>query len=273
MRIAVLADVHGNLPAFEAALDHVARQPVDRIILAGDIVVGAPDSKACWKLASELGCPILLGNQERYVAHYGTSRALPIWDTDQFAPLHWAAKQLTDRDREDMGNLPLTLRLPEAPDVVFCHASTRSDNDAIKAHTPEDHKLHEMFSGITERFIVRAHNHIGGIRIWDGRSIITCSSVGLPLDGEPTAQYLLLEKHSSDWQIRHQSVPYDIEAALRRFHDTGYLEATGPMGRLFLRELATASHQIVPFLRAYARWDDNSSISLSEAVDRFLNIY
>jgi len=41
LRIAILADIHGNLPAFEAALEHVARQHADRLIIAGVIVVGA----------------------------------------------------------------------------------------------------------------------------------------------------------------------------------------------------------------------------------------
>ncbi|MBE0698820.1 MAG: metallophosphoesterase [Anaerolineaceae bacterium] len=65
IRIAVLADIHGNLPAFESALEHVSQQKVDQIILAGDIVNGSPDSKACWTLALSLGCPILRGNHER----------------------------------------------------------------------------------------------------------------------------------------------------------------------------------------------------------------
>ena len=43
MRIAVLADIHGNLPAFEAALNHVSQQKVDQIILAGDIIIGSPE--------------------------------------------------------------------------------------------------------------------------------------------------------------------------------------------------------------------------------------
>ena len=90
MRIAVLADIHGNLPAFEAALKHVAHQKVDQMILAGDIINGAPDSKACWALALSLGCPVLRGNHERYAAHFGTPQASPDWLMEKFAinPCH-----------------------------------------------------------------------------------------------------------------------------------------------------------------------------------------
>ena len=89
MRIAILADIHGNLPAFEAALDHASRQRVDRTIVAGDIVNGSPDSAACWRLARSLGYPIVRGNHERYVARYGTAAGDPAWLSEQFAPVRW----------------------------------------------------------------------------------------------------------------------------------------------------------------------------------------
>src|SRR5215210_4023778 len=133
MRLAILADIHGNLPAFHAALDDVARQQVDRIVLAGDVAAGAPDSAACWDLARSLGCPIVRGNHERYLAHFGTPQAHPLWATEQFGPLQWAVRQFTDAQRHAMMDLPLTLRLPDAPGVMFCHASARGDYDTVSA--------------------------------------------------------------------------------------------------------------------------------------------
>ena len=270
-RIAVLADIHGNLPAFEAALKHVSQQKVDQIILAGDIVNGAPDSKACWNLALSLGCPILSGNQERYVAHFGTPKASPLWSMEQFAPIHWTVAQLSEQDRQCMEQLPLNLRLPEAPDLFFVHATERDDHDTVASHTPE-HALHEMFPTAQERYIIRAHNHFGQVRVWDKGFIVTAGSVGLPLDGNPTAQYLLLDQKHNGWNIQHQSVPYPLDDTISRFHDTDYLSAAGPMGRLFFREIVTASQQIVPFLRLYTQWSKKGDISLSGAVDRFLSL-
>ena len=271
IRIAVLADIHGNLPAFEAALRHVAQQKVDQIILAGDIVNGSPDSKACWSLALSLGCPILRGNHERYVAHFGTPQAPPLWSTDLFAPLQWTVEELSEQDRQDMEQLPLNLRLPEAPDLFIVHASERDDHDLIATHTPEQ-ALHEMFPTAQERYILRAHNHTGQMRIWENGLIVTSGSVGLSLDGNPTAQYLLLDQDKNGWNIQHQSVPYPLDAAISRFQDTGYLAAAGPIGHLYFREVATAAHQIVPFLRFYKQWSQQGEISLSRAVERFLSL-
>jgi len=271
MRIAVLADVHGNLPAFEAALKHVSQQKVDQIILAGDIINGAPDSKACWELALSLGCPILRGNHERYAAHFGTPKAPPLWSMEQFAPLQWTVEQLAEPDRWRMEQLPLNLRLPEAPGLFFVHASERDDHDSLAAHTPEQ-AIQAMFPTARERYIIRAHNHLGQVRVWENGLVVTCGSVGLPLDGNPTAQYLLLDQQKNGWKIQHQPAPYPLEAVIGRFQDTGYVASVGPMGRLFYREVVTASHQIVPFLRLYGQWSNQGELSLARAVERFLSL-
>jgi predicted phosphodiesterase len=272
LRLAILADIHGNLPAFEAALKHVASHKVDQIIIAGDIIIGSPDSDDCWKLARSLGCPILRGNHERYAAHYGTFNAPNEWATEQYAPLHWAVAQLAEQDRQAMAQLPESLRLPDAPNLFIVHATERSDNDTIESHTP-DELLPTMFPHTQERFIVRAHNHLGQVRLWDDRLIITGGSVGLALDGNPTAQYLLLDSSTRGWQIQHQSVPYNLNTTIARFYDTGYLSSSGPIGRLYFREVVTASQQIVPFLRLYAQWSKKDAISLSQAVGKFLSDY
>jgi hypothetical protein len=269
MRLAILADIHGNLPAFEAALDHVARQHVDRLIIAGDIVVGSPDSAACWRLAQDLGCPLLFGNHERSVAHFGRPDAPAEWLTERFAPVRWAVEQLTEAERAAIAALPLALRMPDLPGLLVVHASLRSDRDSIMPYTP-DEQLTEMFPSTLERWIVRAHNHVGQVRLWGERTIITTGAVGLPLDGSPTVQYLLLEQRAGGWQISHQSVAYDLDATLRRFRETGYLDAAGPMAQLFMRQVATASHQIVPFLHAYARWSAHEPLPLDVALERFL---
>jgi predicted phosphodiesterase len=270
MRIAIVSDIHGNLPAFEAALEHVAQQHVDRLIIAGDIVIGSPDSAACWRLAHSLGCPIVRGNHERYAAHFGRPDAPPEWRTERFGPVRWAVQQLGEAEIAALDALPPYVRLPELPDLLVVHASLRADSDIIMPYT-SDQQLAEMFPGLRERWVVRAHNHAGQVRLWEDRTIITAGAIGLPLDGNPTAQYLLLEQRASGWRIMHQSVPYDLDAALRRFRETGYLEAAGPMARLFMREVALASHHMVPFLHAYARWSTQEPVPLGMAVERFLS--
>ena len=157
--------------------------------------------------------------------------------------------------------------------VLFVHASLRRDNDALAAYTPES-ELTAMFPESHEALIVRGHEHWCQVRLWGERAIVTAGSVGWTLDeSQPTAQYLLIERRGHRWQFQHQAVPYAIDLTVQRFHATGYLQAAGPMARLMLREIATASPQIVPFLRAYERWIQQAPLSLSEGIERFFQIY
>lgn len=267
MRIAVLADIHGNLQAFEAGLKHAHQQGYDQLVIAGDIVSG-PDSLACWELACSLQVPLLRGNHERYIFDMGTPNADPLWSTEQFAPLQWASSQFSQQQRDAMRALPLELRLSDRSDLLLVHASQRSDNDSLNQHTPEE-LLEAYFPDPKAQLIVRAHNHVCATRLWGERIIATTGSIGLPLDSHPSAHYSIFE-YTNGWKIQSFSVPYDLDAALERFQSSGYLAASGPMGELFRREVATASFYAVPFLRSYKRWSQNEPISLQQAVERFL---
>lgn len=272
MRIAILADIHGNLPAFEAVLSHVRQQAPDLLVIAGDVVIGAPDSAACWQLAQSLACPIVRGNHERYLGYFGTPQGDPAWQTEQFTPVQWAVAQFTAAERAAIAALPLTLVLPAAPDLLIVHAAAHSDRENLPPYKA-DADIAAMFPAVQERWIVRGHDHLARTHTWREKVIITTGSVGLPMDGNAAAQYLLLDATAQGWQVQHQAVAYDLSATLARFKVTDYVEQTGVMGRLFLREAATASPHFVPFLRLYQQWSQETPLSLQEALDRYLTRY
>jgi hypothetical protein len=185
--------------------------------------------------------------------------------------VQYAAAQLGETARHELAVLPKTLRLPEAPDVLFVHGSSRNDTDLVFPYTT-DEELAPMFAGSTERWLVRGHNHYAGVHLWGERRIVTVGSVGLPLDGTPTAQFTVLERGAKDWSVQQLSVPYDVAAAVRRFKESGYLDAAGPMARLFRHEVETAAFHVLPFLK----WQKEQaargeSWPLADAVDRFLH--
>jgi len=271
MRIAIIADIHGNLPALEAALERIEQLRPDRLVVAGDIGVGGPDIAACWTRVHALGCPVLRGNHERYIFDFGTPRARPEWATARFGPVQWAVSQLGAAARAEMAALPIALRLPEAPDVVFVHGSPRSDCDLVFPYTPEE-ELAEQFGGTAERLIVRAHNHYCGVRGWRGGKIVTVGSVGLPLDGTLQAQFTVIERGPAageDWRIEHHAVPYDVAAAVRRFRESGYLDVAGPMAELYRREVATAAFHVMPFLAFLRDAPRAGELPLAEALARY----
>lgn len=273
LRLAVLGDVHGNLEAFKACIERVDALGVDRVIIAGDLVNGAPDSKACWDLAHSRGFALLRGNHERYLFDQNTSREDPSWRTDRFAPIRWAAAQFGEQELELMRRLPLCYRDALAPELLIVHATVRSDNEPILAYTP-DSVLDEAFTGSgTADLIVRAHNHLPYARAWGDSTIVSAGAVGMPLDGTTDAKFVLLERDGAGhWRYQHVAVPYDVDKTIERFRSSGYLEAGGAITRLFLREVATGTHQMMPFIRYWQSQIPQVS-ALDEAVALFLTAY
>lgn len=203
------------------------------------------------------------------MAALGTAAAAPQWSTLQFAPVAWSAAQLGDEVRRTLGELPFSLSLPYAPEILFVHASLRSDRDNLDAYTSEG-VLSEMFPGLEAAYVVRGHDHHTAVRAWGGRWLITNGSVGIPLGGVSEAQYLVLTIGAEGVLPTFYTVPYDVEGALERFHETGYLTEAGPMAHLFYREIATASPQLIPFLRGYTRYSQGGKLELRDAVRAFL---
>jgi len=251
VRLAVLADVHGNLPAFETALAAARRAVPDLLVIAGDVVNGAPDSRACWLLARAEADVLLRGNHERYAIDRGTAAGEPEWLGPRFRPLAWTVAEL-DGLLDDVRALPIAA--PAAPGVTVVHATPSDDHTSFFPWTPDD-ELSRAFAGVEAEVLVRGHNHLPFHRtLPDGRLMVSVGAVGLPLAGRPEAQWALLERGRAGWRVEHRSEAYDVDAALLRFDESGYLDAAGPIGLLFRREVATGAHALVPFMRFERAW-------------------
>ena len=270
MRIAAVADIHGNLPALNAVLADVSSIAVDRVVFCGDMTLGAPDDRACYYRVKETGAPIIRGNAERYVAEFGTPAAEPRWTGEQFKPLQYAVSQFSDAERRELGNLPLTCVLPEAPDVLFYHANPRNDMDIWRSCTP-DEELEPNYSGRSESVFVGGHNHTQQARRWRDKTIVICGSVGLTNDYFAGAQYVVLEKTGAEWRVEHREAQYDRADTLKRCVETDYVSKTGPIGRLMVRGIATGTNQMMPFLAWYR--SGSMADELEVAVDKWLALY
>lgn len=177
MRIAVLADVHGNLAAFEAALAAARRSAPDLLVVAGDVVNGGPDSRACWQLARAEAGLLLRGNHERYALDRGTPAGDPAWSGPRFRPLDWTVTQL-DGLLDDVRRAPIAAFAGDG--VAVMHAAPRDDHAGAFPWTP-DEEIETMFAGVDAELIVRAHNHLPFQRLLaDGRTLVSVGAVGAP---------------------------------------------------------------------------------------------
>lgn len=211
MRVAVLADIHGNLPALEAVLRDVEAVGVDAIVLNGDLADGPMPARTLDRL-EELGeqAVWVRGNTDRCLADAfdGTFEPSGLPTNPPAGYFAWCAAGIGQAHRDRLTSLPLsvTLDIDGLGPVAFCHATARDDNEFIVVDSPLDH-YRAAFAAAPEQTVVVGHTHMPFDRLADTRRIINPGSVGLPY-GHAGAAWALL---GPDVVLRRSA--YDTAAA------------------------------------------------------------
>jgi predicted phosphodiesterase len=226
MRIAVLADVHGNLPALRAVLAELDREPVDAIVVAGDVVAGALVREALELLATRPE-PVhwISGNAEReaVAAWDGAATA----DDEPGRAAAWSAKALDRRWRDELASWPIALALDG---VRFCHGSPRRDDELLTRATP-DAVLRDVLGGVAEPLVVGGHTHQQIVRTLDyGPAYANAGSVGMPYEGRPGAFWLVV----ADGVPELRETTYDLDAAAAELRASGFPDADGQLAESLL---------------------------------------
>src|SRR5260221_9913301 len=146
-----------------ALLEELKKVQPDLIVVGGDIVSGPLPGQTLERL-SQLGDQVLCirGNRDREV--------VMAFDGQLFSPnlpeemrevAHWVAGQLTRSQRDFLAALPeqLVLQVEDLGEILFCHATPRSDEEFFTSITPEE-RLRIIFSGVKQELIVCGHTHM-----------------------------------------------------------------------------------------------------------------
>lgn len=231
MPVAVLYDIHGNLPALEAVLQDVRQAAVDRVVVGGDVVPG-PMPRETLTCLLDLSLPVhfIQGNGDREVlARIAGSDTGAVPEPFREV-MRWTAQQLQPEHARLLAGWPATLRVEVrgVGEVLFCHATPRSDTEVFTRLTPED-RLAPVFEEPGVPLVVCGHTHMQFDRMIGRVRVVNAGSVGMPF-GEPGAYWLLL---GPDVQLRH--TPYDLAKAAARIRDTSYPQADDFATRNVLR--------------------------------------
>jgi predicted phosphodiesterase len=216
MRVAVLADIHGNLPALRAVLSDVDEQSIERIVVAGD-VAGGPFVRSALDLLAAREEPVtwIRGNSEREAVAAWDGE--PVSDDEVGRAAAWSAAQLDRQWRDAFDSWPLSTVLDG---VRYCHGSPRRDDETLTRLTP-DTALAEALAGVTENLVVGAHTHQQVIRhLTAGPTYVNCGSVGMPYEGRPGAFWLIVD----DGRAELQESQYDLVAAASELRSSGFAD-------------------------------------------------
>ncbi len=275
MQIAVLADVHGNLPALEAVIARLESLQPDYVVVNGDLINGVPFSPEAIDRVRALGWTVIRGNHEFYYLDFGTERAVPgCEDPTRWGQLHWLIERITPEQGAYLAMLPdeRTFYLSGTQPLRMAHG-VPGRNRVGFYNEQADPQIAAEIHPIHERTYLSAHTHVQidrhvrmdidpaaqdhdtapspTERRWH---LINPGSVGLPLNSDPTAQFALLENvdehvEAGGWRATMHRVAYDRRIALDAYATSGMLEMGGVITQLFYWELVTAEPELIYFYR------------------------
>jgi predicted phosphodiesterase len=277
-KIAILADIHGNLAALQAVIADLDAWAPDLVVVAGDTVNRGPLSRACLDLVLELvaerGWRLLRGNHERYVLSYDGERQ----NFPQSGPLYELSRVIAWTHAQVAAHVATLAALPEhlqleldVGRLAVYHASTRHDRDGLTRRASEAELRAQIDPGAA--IFCAGHTHVPFVRRLDQTLVVNVGAVGLPFDGDRRAAYARLTRRRTGWTAKIIRLPYDVEATARACHTSGMLESVGPHGRLMLREIETAQSLLYDFIPTYHGRIMAGELSIEAAVNEYLAAY
>lgn len=231
MTIALLGDVHANLPALEAVLAHARAHGAAAIWNIGDFLgYGAFPNEVVQRLR-QAGAVSILGNYDLKVLNFkdkqkGWRRSKR---PEKYLAFQWAHDRLSKENRRYLRSLPQEVRLMVAGRrILLTHGSPDSNEEHLLPETPEK-RLQELAGRAQAEIVIFGHSHRAFVRTVAGTLFINTGSVGRPDDGDPRACYALLEIDERSVQVTHFRLEYDLARAAAAIRQAGLPEAFAQM--------------------------------------------
>jgi putative phosphoesterase len=216
MRVALIGDVHANLPALEAVLEHARQRDVDAFWNVGDFVGYGPFPNQVVKRLRKECVLSIIGNYDLKVLEI--KRKKKKWrkkrDPLKIQAFLWAYKNLSKKSLRYLRSLPQELSFEwYGRQILLTHGSPASEEEALDPNTPEE-RFRELAQMAKVDVIICGHSHQPFTRQVDGVLFINTGSVGRPDDGDPRATYAIMQMLPDRIKVKHYRVQYDVEKAV-----------------------------------------------------------
>jgi predicted phosphodiesterase len=274
MKVAVLSDIHANLPALETVVEHIETWGPDQVIVAGDTVNRGPRPAECLNIILEMektrGWRSIKGNHEDYVISQSNSivpEGNPVFEVHKAS--YWTYQKL-NFDVSALAKMPFQYQIgdPTWLNGRVVHASMRGNRDGIYPETT-DNEL-ELQIGKPPLLFCVGHTHRPLIRSIGKTLVVNAGSIGLPFDGDRRLSYAQLTYSQGKWDAKIIRLDYDLNAAVSDFTVTGYIENAGPLSKLVLIELIHARSQLYNWTRLYQSQVLAGEITMQASVNDYI---
>jgi putative phosphoesterase len=224
-RVAVITDVHANLPALEAALVRIDELGIEAVYCGGDLVGYGPHPNEVCALIAERGIPTIHGNYDYAMARdledCGCAYVTPEDRALGRRSVEWTLAHTGREAKEFMRGLPFDLRFRIGPSSVhLVHGSPRKVNEYLFEDKPAS--LYERLAGNeTADVLAFGHTHKPWVRSHGGVLFVNCGSVGKPKDGDRRAAFAVLDASGGGLQVTIERVAYDADAVAAEVRAAG----------------------------------------------------
>lgn len=231
MIVALIGDVHANLPALEAVLNHAQEHGVDAVWNVGDFVGYGPFPDEVVKRLRNDYVLSIVGNYDRKVLKFKKKRKK--WRKkkrlEKYLAFKWAYKNLSKDSRKYLRFLSREIRMRvKGRRVLLTHASPGSSDEYLDANVPDKH-LRKLAEQADADLVICGHSHRPFVRQVDDVWFINPGSVGLPDDGDPRASYAVLSIGHDRIAVQHYRLAYDVERAVEAIRKEDLPEAFAQM--------------------------------------------
>jgi diadenosine tetraphosphatase ApaH/serine/threonine PP2A family protein phosphatase len=234
LRYAILSDVHGNLEALNAVIDHFAPLDVDRFVCLGDVVGYGADPRDCIDRLQRLGAICLLGNHDAAAVDLIRCSS---FNTYAATAIEWTRKVLDGDDRRFLRDLPFVVI---EDDLSLAHASLHHPEWFAYVRTLDD--ILQCFEAQSTKVAFIGHSHVPAAYVLrDGqvgvtfdpdvevatadKAVLNVGSVGQPRDQDPRASCALYDSAEERYELFR--VPYDVATAAAKIARAGLPSVLG----------------------------------------------
>ena len=230
MRYAIIADIHGNLEAFQTVLDDIKTQDIQQIVCLGDVVGYNANPKECLDVVRAMNIPCVKGNHDEYCS---TDDALEGFNPNAADAVHWTRQQLSTEEREWLRDLKYTRMIGN---FSIVHATL--DAPQRWGYVFDKLAAAASFPYQTTPVCFFGHTHVPVAFMRDTavrggtyskfkvdpskKYFVNVGAVGQPRDNNPKAAYVIYDTDAGTIELRR--LDYDIAAAQKKILDAGLPE-------------------------------------------------
>ncbi len=212
-RIALISDIHGNLPAFEAVLKEIDRQNIKAIWNMGDMVGYYPFPSEVIQKLQDIDAVSIIGNYDLKVLDF--ERKKKKWQKtkrpEKYFSFRWTYEHLSVSDKKYLRSLPEQQRMTFGNKrILLVHGSPESVDEHVYPETPKEHLQH-LAEVAKADIIISGHTHQPMHRKAAGTCFINPGSVGRPEGDDPRACYAMLTFSGSTFEVKQFRVEYDLK--------------------------------------------------------------